>query len=126
MSSQISLVSQVQAMYEALLTPIQKMQLTMNATITNALAVNSSAIQALTKNIQNNLITLSSHFSTYFSSILENISFHENYIEVPESLYAFTIHENEYQQEVPLTDIFQSPKKHITLISALRFLSIPG
>ncbi|MCQ4758380.1 hypothetical protein [Enterocloster bolteae] len=119
MYPQISLANQIQAMHEALLAPIQEMQISMNRVISNdianALALNNSAIQDLTKNIQNSLVDFSSHISTDFSSILKNISFHQEYVEVPEYLYSFTIHGNEYPQEVPLTAEAPIPKRRMTL-----------
>ena len=62
-----------------------------------------------------NLVDFSSHISTVFSSILENISFQQEYVEVPEYLYSFVAHENENPQEIPLTVETPLPKRRITL-----------
>lgn len=120
MVPQLALTTQMRAMQEALLAPIQKMQDSMNAAltnnITNALAINNSAIQDLTKNIQNSLVNFSFHFSTDFSSILENISFYQEHVEVPEYLYSFTVRESECRHGVALTAaVTPIPKRRMTL-----------
>lgn len=118
-TSQIGLTSQMQAMKKALTEPIFQMQLAASVTIASnvreALTINNSAIQELTKSIQNSLIDFSSRFSAEFSSALQNISFCENYVEIPENLYSFTIHEDEYQHEIPITNVAPVAKRCITL-----------
>ena len=89
----------MQDMLNTLLIPIHEMQYSVNVSIANSIAnsltANDSVIQDLTKDIQKNLVNFSSHISTAFSSILENISFHQEYVEVPEYLYFLTIHSHE-------------------------------
>ena len=119
MYPQAILTTQMQDMLNTLLIPIHEMQYSVNVSIANSIAnsltANDSVIQDLTKDIQKNLVNFSSHISTAFSSILENISFHQEYVEVPEYLYSLTIHENEYPQEIPLTVETPLPKRRITL-----------
>ena len=115
MYPQTLLASQVQAIQEAFLMPIQELQLSISTSITNALILNNPAIQDLAKNIQDSLVDFSSHISTDFSSILENISFHQDYVEIPECLYPFTIHENEHSKAVPPTTEVSISKRHISL-----------
>lgn len=119
MYPQAILTTQMQDMLDTLLAPIHEMQYSMSTSITkeiaNSLAANNSAIQDLAKDIQNNLVDFSSHISTAFSSILENISFQQEYVEVPEYLYSFVAHGNENPQEIPLTVETPLPKRHITL-----------
>lgn len=116
---QAILATQMQDMLDTLLSPIHEMQCSMSTSITkefaNSLAANNSVIQDLAKNIQNNLVDFSSYISTVFSSILENISFQQEYVEVPEYLYSFVAHENENPQEIPLTVEPPLPKRRITL-----------
>ena len=119
MYPQAILTTQMQDMLDTLLAPIHEMQCSMSTSITkeiaNSLAANNSVIQDLAKDIQNNLVDFSSHISTVFSSILENISFQQEYVEVPEYLYSFVAHENENPQEIPLTVETPLPKRRITL-----------
>lgn len=119
MYPQAILTTRMQDMLNTLLIPIHEMQYSVNVSIANSIAnsltANDSVIQDLTKDIQKNLVNFSSHISTAFSSILENISFHQEYVEVPEYLYSLTIHENEYPQEIPLTVETPLPKRRITL-----------
>ena len=119
MYPQAILTTRMQDMLNTLLIPIHEMQYSVNVSIANSIAnsltANDFVIQDLTKDIQKNLVNFSSHISTAFSSILENISFHQEYVEVPEYLYSLTIHENEYPQEIPLTVETHSPKRRITL-----------
>ncbi len=119
MYPQAILTTRMQDMLNTLLIPIHEMQYSVNVSIANSIAnsltANDFVIQDLTKDIQKNLVNFSSHISTAFSSILENISFHQEYVEVPEYLYSLTIHENEYPQEIPLTVETPLPKRRITL-----------
>lgn len=119
MYPQAILTTRMQDMLNTLLIPIHEMQYSVNVSIANSIAnsltANDFVIQDLTKDIQKNLVNFSSHISTAFSSILENISFHQEYVEVPEYLYSLTIHENEYPQEIPLTVETSLPKRRITL-----------
>ena len=110
MYPQAILTTRMQDMLNTLLIPIHEMQYSVNVS-----TANDFVIQELTKDIQKNLVNFSSHISTAFSSILENISFHQEYVEVPEYLYSLTIHENEYPQEIPLTVETPLPKRRITL-----------
>ena len=119
MYPQAILTTRMQDMLNTLLIPIHEMQYSVNVSIANSIAnsltANDFVIQDLTKDIQKNLVNFSSHISTAFSSILENISFHQEYVEAPEYLYSLTIHENEYPQEIPLTVGTPLPKRRITL-----------
>ena len=119
MYPQAILTTRMQDMLNTLLIAIHEMQYSVNVSIANSIAnsltANDFVIQDLTKDIQKNLVNFSSHISTAFSSILENISFHQEYVEVPEYLYSLTIHENEYPQEIPLTVETPLPKRRITL-----------
>ena len=70
-SLQNDMAIQLQAQLDALTAPVRQMQEVWNASlvsgIRDTLAVNDSVIQDLTKNIQQNLIDISSHFSVDFS-----------------------------------------------------------
>ena len=116
---QINFTNQMQVMLDTLLEPIHEMQRSISASIANdianALVIDNPAIQDFVKEIQSNLVDFSSRISDDFSSMFENISFRQYYVEVPESLYSFAAHENKYPQEAPLVTDSPLPKRRITL-----------
>ena len=125
-SLQNDMAIQLQAQLDALTAPVRQMQEVWNASlvsgIRDTLAVNDSVIQELTKNIQQNLIDISSHFSVDFSSALQNISFYSDHVEVPEELYTSLINEEEYECDIPLATVSPISKRRITLEFFLSYI----
>lgn len=125
-SLQNDMAIQLQAQLDALTAPVRQMQEVWNASlvsgIRDTLAVNDSVIQDLTKNIQQNLIDISSHFSVDFSSALQNISFYSDHVEVPEELYTSLINEEEYECDIPLATVSPISKRRITLEFFLSYI----
>lgn len=115
----LNLAVQMRAQLDALTTPARQMQEMWNASLVSSirdtLAINDSVIQNLTRNIQRSLMDFSSLFSVDFSSTLQNISFYNDYIEMPEKLYASLINEEGYECDVPLATAGSLPKRRITL-----------